>query len=212
MDLNGINYTTSTVTTKSNSTQTPSKASSTAQATDNTEDSTKNAGAIYEQSDASTTVKGLYTPNTALVNQMKADSQNRLSQLESLVHQLISKQGNASINSDNIWKLLQKGDITVDQETADEAKKEVSEEGYWGVNQTSDRIISFAKALTGGDPSKIDEMEKAFEKGFKEATKAWGADLPEISSKTYDAVKDKFDAWRKESQTASDKSEDTVVS
>ena len=66
---------------------------------------------------------------------------------------------------------------------------------WWGVNQTSERILSFAKALTGGDPDKIEEMREAFEKGFKEATKSWGKELPEISQKTYDAVMKGFDEW-----------------
>ena len=44
----------------------------------------------------------------------------------------------------------------------------------------------------------MDEMEAAFEKGFKQATGAWGKDLPSISQKTYDAVKEKFQKFREE--------------
>ena len=33
-------------------------------------------------------------------------------------------------------------------------------------------------------------------KGFDEATKAWGKELPEISKKTYEAVEKKFEAWK----------------
>ena len=35
-------------------------------------------------------------------------------------------------------------------------------------------------------------MEKSFEEGFKEATKAWGKDLPDISKLIFEAVKEKF--------------------
>ena len=42
---------------------------------------------------------------------------------------------------------------------------------------------------------KIEDMKDAFIKGFKEATKAWGKELPELSQKTYDKVMEKFDAW-----------------
>ena len=66
--------------------------------------------------------------------------------------------------------------------------------------QTSDRILDFAKALSGGDPDKIETMKNAFIKGFKEATGAWGKDLPDISQRTYDAVMEKFDAWSKEAK------------
>ena len=76
-----------------------------------------------------------------------------------------------------------------------QAQADIAEDGYWGVEQTSDRILEFAKALTGGDASKAEEMRAAFEKGFKAATGAWGSKLPDISQKTYQAVMDKFDDW-----------------
>ena len=66
---------------------------------------------------------------------------------------------------------------------------------YFG---TAQRILDFAKALTGGDPSKIEEMREAFEKGFKQATETWGDELPEISQKTYAATMQKFDQWASE--------------
>lgn len=44
-------------------------------------------------------------------------------------------------------------------------------------------------------------MIDAFKKGFKDATKSWGKDLPDISQRTYDAVLDKFDKWKNGSTT-----------
>ena len=41
---------------------------------------------------------------------------------------------------------------------------------------------------------------KAFEKGFKQATGTWGKELPSISSRTYDAVMEKFDKWAEEAK------------
>ena len=54
----------------------------------------------------------------------------------------------------------------------------------------------FAKALSGNDPEKADLLLDAFKKGFKEATKSWGQDLPDISQRTYDAVVEKFNKWK----------------
>ena len=54
--------------------------------------------------------------------------------------------------------------------------------------------------MTGGDPDKIEEMREAFEKGFKQATEAWGDKLPDISQRTYDATMKKFDDWAAEAQ------------
>ena len=80
-----------------------------------------------------------------------------------------------------------------DRQTKAQAQADIAEDGYWGVNQTSDRIIQFATALTGGDPDKIESMREAFKKGYAQAEKTWGGSLPEISQKTYDAVMEKFD-------------------
>ena len=61
---------------------------------------------------------------------------------------MFQKQGLAVKNSDDIWSMLASGNYTVDQATADKAKSLISEDGYWGVDQTSDRIFEMAKALS----------------------------------------------------------------
>lgn len=163
---------------------------------------TNETGVVYEPSnttasDAAKAVKK-YTPNTELVNKLKADAEARTSQLRSLVEKLMSGQGNAIGTADDIWAFLRTGNFTVDAATKAQAQADIAEDGYWGVEATSDRILDFAKALTGGDPSKIEEMRDAFEKGFKQATQTWGDKLPEISQKTYEATMAKFDAWANE--------------
>ncbi|MBO4903178.1 MAG: hypothetical protein J5518_10325 [Lachnospiraceae bacterium] len=152
-------------------------------------------GAVYEKSDAA----AKYTPNVSMVEMLKADAAAQEESFRSMVQKTIMGQGNALAASDDFWRFLASGHFTVTQAAKEEAQKAISEDGYWGVNKTSDRIIEMAKALTGGDPDKIEEMRSAFEKGFKEATKTWGRDLPEISSQTYDAVMQKFDNWAEES-------------
>ena len=171
--------------------------------TDATTTKQNETGVVYEKSDANATSapKKTYTQNTALINQLKADAEARTAQLKSLVEKLISGQGNAIGNAaedDSIWSFLRKGNFTVDAATKAQAQADISEDGYWGVAQTSDRILDFAKALTGGDPDKIEEMRAAFEKGFKQATETWGDELPDISQRTYEATMDKFDKWAQE--------------
>ena len=158
-------------------------------------------GVVYEPSSAQSaqTTKKTYKPNTALVEKLKAETEARTANLRSLVEKLMSGQGNAIGTADDIWSFLRTGNFTVDAATKAQAQADIAEDGYWGVTQTSDRIIDFAKALCGGDPDKIEEMRAAFEKGFKQATKTWGDELPEISQKTYKAVMEKFDAWAAES-------------
>lgn len=154
------------------------------------------SAAVYEPSNE--TVPQKYKPNVELINQLKADAEARTSQLRSLVEKLMTGQGNAIGTADDIWSFLRKGDFTVDAETKAQAQADIAEDGYWGVNQTSDRILDFAKALTGGNPDKIEEMREAFKKGFEMATKTWGDELPDISQKTYEATMKKFDAWAAE--------------
>ncbi len=169
-------------------------------AKETTSDNYEVAATYEKSSDTPATGK----TNQALVAQMKADLEARTSQLRSLVEDMLSKQGNTFAianygnDEDSIWKFLASGDYTVDEAARVKAEEEISENGYWGVKQTSERILSFAKALTGGDSSKIEEMRGAFEKGFAAATKSWGKDLPDISNKTYDAVMKGFDAWAEE--------------
>lgn len=155
--------------------------------------------AVYEKSDASETVTNkTYTPNTALIERMKADQAALQNQLLSYVQESLMGQGNALAASDDLWKFLASGNYTVSEETKAEAQKAIGEGGYWSAEKTSDRIVEFAKALTGGDPSKVEEMRDAIEKGFKEATKTWGRDLPDITNDTYDQIMSKLDAWAAE--------------
>ena len=171
-----------------------------------TTESKADSGVVYEPSkqEPVDSSKKIYKQDTALINKLKADVEERTAQFRSLVEKLIMGQGNAIGTADDIWSFLRKGDFTVDAATKAQAQADIAEDGYWGVEQTSDRIIDFAKALTGGDPDKIEEMKEAFEKGFKQAEKTWGGELPEISKKTYDAVFEKFDAWAAESAKANE--------
>ena len=160
------------------------------------------SGVVYEPSAANTVdnSKKTYKPNTELVNKLKADAEARTQQMRSLVEQLMRGQGKAIGTADDMWSFLRNGDFTVDAQTKAQAQADIAEDGYWGVNQTSDRIVEFAKALTGGNPDKIEEMRAAFQKGFDQATKTWGGKLPDISQKTYEATMKKFDDWAAEAQ------------
>lgn len=195
MNVNGITTNTSVYST--------SAAKTSEQTAAKTETTTANeTGVVYEPSnataaDAAKAVKK-YTPNTELVNKLKADAEARTAQLKSLVEKLIAGQGNAIGTADDIWSFLRTGDFTVDAATKAQAQADIAEDGYWGVEATSDRILDFAKALTGGDPDKIEEMRDAFKKGFEQATETWGGKLPDISQRTYESTLAKFDAWAEE--------------
>lgn len=153
------------------------------------------AGAVYEPSKETATdsTKKTYTPDTNLINKLKADADARTAQLRSLVEKMMSGQTNAYGKANDIWQFLREGNFTVDPATKAQAQADIAEDGYWGVKQTSQRILDFANALTGGDPSQIEKMRDAFKKGYEQAEKTWGGKLPDISQQTYDAVMKGFD-------------------
>jgi hypothetical protein len=128
-----------------------------------------------------------------IVEQLKADQEKRQSQLTELVSNMLSKQTTTYGIANNIWQFLASGNFTVDAETQAKAQEDIAEDGYWGVNQTSDRIVQFATALAGDDTSALEKMRDAFIKGYKQAEDTWGGELPDISKQTYDAVLEKID-------------------
>lgn len=87
------------------------------------------------------------------------------------------------------------GQIDMTEMTAEEAQELISEEGYFGVEKTSDRIVEFATNAFGNDPARLEEMKQAIGEGFKDAEEAFGGTLPEISQQTYDAIMQKLDAF-----------------
>ena len=156
------------------------------------------SGVVYEKS-KEPEKKATYSINkmskedrAALVQQLKQDEANRKNQLTSLVQKMFNGQAGVAKLSDLFspenLKNVSAADIA-------QAKEDVSEDGYWGVKQTSQRLFDFASALAGDDVEKMKEMQAAMEKGFKKATKAWGGELPGICQDTMKAANKLFDDY-----------------
>lgn len=164
--------------------------------------------AVYEKSDskddskdtAKSTAKSTVNQKMskadrdALVQALKDDANARQQQLIEIVRKSMTGQASSWDKSQGLKSLFE--NLTVDADTIAQAKKDIAEDGYWGVEKTSDRILDFAKALSGGDKDKADELLNAFKKGFSQATGEWGDKLPSICQDTYDAVVKKFEAWK----------------
>lgn len=80
----------------------------TAEKTENKkEENTNNGGVVYEPSSKpAATQQTSKKPDANLVAKLKADSDARVSQLKSLVEQMISKQGQTLGKADSIWSFL----------------------------------------------------------------------------------------------------------
>ncbi|MCI8724849.1 MAG: hypothetical protein HFG66_01755 [Hungatella sp.] len=133
----------------------------------------------------------------ALVKSLKDDLNNQMSRFTNMMTQMFQRQGitASQAQGDDFWKMMASGNYTVDAKTKAEAQEAISEDGFWGVKQTSQRIFDFAQALAGDDVETMKKMQAAVEKGFEQAGAAWGGDLPSISGETHDAVNKLFDDY-----------------
>ncbi|NLY48249.1 MAG: hypothetical protein GX059_04425 [Clostridiales bacterium] len=149
--------------------------------------------AVYEP--AAGTEK-VYKRDQATIDRLLAEAETSARKMRELVERMLLKQGKTLKNAEDIYGLLREGKVPVDEATRLQAQKDIAEDGYWGVEQTSERLVSFAKALSGGDPAKADIMIDAVKKGFEQATKAWGGELPQICRDTVDRTISKLESWR----------------
>lgn len=66
----------------------------------------------------------------------------------------------------------------------EEAAEFVSEDGFFGITQTSERIANFVINGAAGDEDRMRAGREGMLQGFKQAEEMWGGELPEISQKT----------------------------
>ena len=80
----------------------------------------------------------------------------------------------------------------------DEAAELISEDGIFGVKQTSERIANFVIDGSGGDENLMRAGREGMLQGFKEAEELWGGELPEISQQTMQKAIDMVDEAMRE--------------
>lgn len=156
-------------------------------------------GVIYEPADqnpkSTTYTKSGHIYDKETVDKLKHQSEKAHRHLMDLIEKLLLKQGHSikTITSEE-W-----AQIEVDEETRLEAQRMIDPGGPLSAEAVSDRIVDFAKAISGGDIEKLDKLKEAIDKGFKEAEKILG-ELPQVSRETYDLIMEKLDAWAEEAR------------
>lgn len=125
------------------------------------------------------------------IDKMMTESNQRLENFKNLIRSLIEKQGGTVEAA-----LSGQFKVKIDAATRLEAEEAISEDGEYGVAKTAERIVSFAKAISGGDVTKLDKLKKAIKQGFDEAEKILG-ELPEVSKQTYKEIMSQLDQWAK---------------
>jgi len=151
--------------------------------------------------------------NGATIQQMMKESNAVMENMRSMVEAMLGgkdaiKQGQGywamragdidiSINIDVSIKF---GSSKVSEEDRLKAQEMISEDGYFGVSKTTERIMDFAKALAGSNQSEqmIDLLWGAAKKGFDNVAKMFGGldKMPQISRDTLDAVNKAFEDWK----------------
>ena len=118
-------------------------------------------GVIYEKQDASAQAaksekadeKAIYKKSkedrAAIVQQLKAAEEQQRNNLISIVQKTLQGQVGAygTAKGDDFWRQLAGGKFTVDAATKAQAQKDISEDGYYGVKQTSQRLFDFETYL-----------------------------------------------------------------
>ena len=124
--------------------------------------------------------------NIKKIDVLKSEMDESYESLKKLINDLILKQN--SVNKK----------IKIPGKVAKDAQEAIGENGRFSPEKLSDKIVDFAKNISGGDKSKFEKLRSSIIKGFEEAKKILGGNLPEISKKTYDLVMEKLDNWKSE--------------
>lgn len=202
MSVNITSYSNSYSTSDTLSTKSTNKPSSKSTTSENTasNSSSYTISDSYESTKKTVSSKEI---KESLVKQAEQQAKN----FEKLLTSVFNKQANKSnISSSYLGTSIKTlaglkdvfEDLEVDSETVKKAQEAISEDGYYGVKQTSERILNLAKAIVGNDPSKIDMVRGIVEKSFSNVEKMWGGQLPDICQQTYERVMENFDQWEVE--------------
>ena len=112
-----------------------------------------------------------------------------------LIQQIFGHQTRAS-NISNSGAMRQEAfDFMMDNITPAQAQELIGEDGFFGVERTSERLFNMAVAFSGGDPLVMKEMRQAVIDGFNAAAALWSGELPQISHDTLARTMERFDQW-----------------
>ena len=149
---------------------------------------------------------GVYSKNSATVERLWSMAEAQHASMRSMVANLLG--GSDGQNGQAFWAMAanQGGSqgsgfesFRVDEATQAKAKELTGENGYYGVKQTTARIMDFAKAMagSGADAKTIESMKSGVQQGFDWVADLFGGfdNLPQLTKDTYSAVMKEFDSW-----------------
>ena len=114
--------------------------------------------------------------------------------------------GSQDATGQTFWANKLQGNFQLSEADRAQAAQMVGEDGFFGVTQTTDRIMGFAKALVGegANEEQIESMRAAVQAGFDQVAKMFGGfdNLPEVTRNTHAAIMQAFDDWVSGGQAA----------
>ena len=151
------------------------------------------SAAASAASTQSPTVRGPADP--AAIRNLLRDTNH---QIEAVRRLLSSALGRTDSTGQGWWAQRAENLNLTDAERA-EAQALVAEDGFFGVSQTTDRIMDFARAMVGSNasPEQIEEMRVAVQRGFDDVARMFGGfnNLPEVTRDTHASIMAQFDDW-----------------
>lgn len=136
-----------------------------------------------QQSQKTQNVTSVYDENQSkLQNAIASFSANNLKAQSGTTNQIDS-------NTQEFQKFLK--DIgyngkNISELSQNEAKQLVSEDGFFGVKKTAQRIADFVINGAGENENLLRAGRTGIQQGFDEAQKIWGGKLPDIANQTID--------------------------
>lgn len=108
--------------------------------------------------------------------QITTDTRQKLSDQNAVFHfNQLNKEDKAALLYNN---------TPISELSVDEARGLISDNGYFGVDKTSQRIADFVIKGAGNDMDRLRAGREGILRGFDQAEKAWGGKLPDISYET----------------------------
>ena len=140
------------------------------------------------------TIEGAADP--AKIDQLWKDTNHASDAIRKLITSMLGKD---DATGQSFWAVRAKGGFKLNETDMAQAQEMIGEDGFFGVNKTTQRIMDFAKALVGADASekRINLMRDAVHKGFDEVARMFGGfdKLPDVTKQTYEAIMKAFDQW-----------------
>lgn len=139
------------------------------------------------------------TSDVSTLQSMWDQAHSATAALRNLVASMLGNNKTGEGVGQSYYAMMANGNVKVPDDVKADAERMIGEDGYYGVKQTTGRIMDFAKALAGDNASldDIKDLRSGAQKGFDDVAKMFGGfdKLPEVTKKTYEAVMKAFDEW-----------------